>query len=63
MREELSKHATYEEAKKAYSKHDVQDDLQIRRVSGGFKVVRRSVGVKETQGPGKRGKRGRQANA
>ena len=55
MREELSKHKTYAEARSAYDKHEVQDDLQIRRISTGFKVVRRTPNaVKEVQGPGKR---------
>lgn len=55
MREELSKHKTYEDAKTAYNKHDVQDNLQIRRIASGFKVVRRTPSdVKEVQGPGKR---------
>jgi hypothetical protein len=57
MREELSKHKTYEEAKTAYSKHEVQDNLQIRRISSGFKVVRRTPSAnKEVQGPGRRRK-------
>lgn len=60
MREELSRHGSYNEALEAKSKHDVQDSLQIRRTHIGFKVVRRTPpSMKEVQGPGK--KRARRA--
>lgn len=55
MREELSRHGSYNEASEAKSKHDEQDGLQIRRINSGFKLVRHTPNaVREVQGPGKK---------